>query len=178
MLVPHYAIRLSAAEQQALETLQRAGKTSQQPVRRVNILLLAQAGLSNQAIADQVGTSRNLVQKWRKRFALYEPPPLLAEEEGDPVARLAASQDLPRSGRPRIFPPLARHTVVAVACQGTEGGEFGGFSHYSVRDLGSAGRRAWGNSHHESRHRAADFGGVGAQAPSAALLLDPDGPGV
>jgi DNA-binding NarL/FixJ family response regulator len=70
MLVPHYAIRLSAAEQQAWEALQRAGKTPQQTVRRVTILLLAQAGLSNQAIADEVGTSRNLVQKWRKRFAL------------------------------------------------------------------------------------------------------------
>ena len=76
MLVPHYEIRLSAAEQQALEAWQRAGKTPQQTVRRVSILLLAHEGLSNQAIADQVGTSRNLVQKWRKRFALYEPPPL------------------------------------------------------------------------------------------------------
>jgi len=36
---------------------------------------------------------------------------------------------------PRLFPPLARHTVVAVACQGTDEREFGGFSHYSVRDL-------------------------------------------
>jgi hypothetical protein len=105
MLVPHYEIRLSAAEQQTLEALQRAGKTSQQTVRRVNILLLAHAGRSNQAIADQVGTSRNLVQKWRKRFALYEPPPLVAEEEIDPVARLAAVQDLPRSGRPPEFSP-------------------------------------------------------------------------
>jgi hypothetical protein len=105
MLVPHYEIQLSSAEQQALEALQRAGKTPQQTVRRVTILLLAQAGLSNQAIADQVGTSRNLVQKWRKRFALYEPPPLLAEEESDPVARLAALQDFPRSGRPPAFSP-------------------------------------------------------------------------
>jgi Homeodomain-like domain len=105
MLVPQYAIRLSAAEQQALEALQRAGKTPQQTVRRVTILLLAQAGLSNQAIADQVGTSRNLVQKWRKRFALYEPPPLITEEEVDPVARLGAMQDLPRSGRPPDFSP-------------------------------------------------------------------------
>jgi Homeodomain-like domain len=105
MLLPHYEIQLSAAEQQALETLQRAGKTSQQTVRRVTILLLAQVGLSNQAIADEVGTSRNLVQKWRKRFALYEPPPLLAEEAVDPVARLVALQDLPRSGRPPDFSP-------------------------------------------------------------------------
>jgi hypothetical protein len=105
MLVPHYEIRLSAAEQQALEALQRAGKTPQQTVRRVSILLLAYAGLSNQAIADQVGTSRNLVQKWRKRFAVYEPPPLVAAEEVDPVARLVALQDLPRSGRPLDFSP-------------------------------------------------------------------------
>ena len=105
MLVPHYEIRLSAAEQQAWEALQRAGKTPQQTVRRVSILLLAHAGVSNQAIADQVGTSRNLVQKWRKRFARYEPPPLVAEDEVDPVARLAAVQDLPRSGRPPDFSP-------------------------------------------------------------------------
>ena len=105
MLVPHYEIWLSADERQALEALQRAGKTPQQTVRRVSILLLAHTGLSNQAIADQVGTSRNLVQKWRKRFALYEPPAVLPEEEADPVARLAALQDLPRSGRPPDFSP-------------------------------------------------------------------------
>ena len=105
MLVPQYGIRLSVGEQHALEALLRAGKTPQQTVRRVNILLLAHAGLSNQAIAEQVGTSRNLVQKWRKRFALYEPPPLMAAEEADPGARLAALHDLPRSGRPPEFSP-------------------------------------------------------------------------
>ena len=105
MLVPQYEIQLSMAEQQALAALQRAGKTPQQTVRRVNILLLAHERLSNQAIADQVGTSRNLVQKWRKRFALYEPPPRVAEDEVDPVARLAAVHDLPRSGRPPDFSP-------------------------------------------------------------------------
>jgi Homeodomain-like domain len=105
MLVPQYEIRLSAAEQQALEVRQRAGKTPQQTVRRVSILLLAHAGLSKQAIADQVGTSRNLGQKWRKRLARYEPPPVMTEEELDPVARLAALQDWPRSGRPADFSP-------------------------------------------------------------------------
>ena len=105
MLVPQYEIQLSVSERQALTALQRAGKTPQQTVRRVHILLLADEGLSNQAIANQVGTSRNLVQKWRKRFALYAPPPLIVEEEADPVARLAALQDLPRSGRPPDFSP-------------------------------------------------------------------------
>ena len=105
MLVPQYEIQLSAAEQQALASLQRAGKTPQPTVRRVTILLLAHPGLANQASADQVGTSRNLVQTWRKRFARYAPPPLVAEAESDPVARLAALQDLPRSGRPPDFSP-------------------------------------------------------------------------
>ena len=105
MLVPHYEIRLSVAEQQALTALQRAGKTPQQTVRRVTIVLLAHEGLSNQAIADQVGTSRDLVQKWRKRFARYEPSPVMTKAEADPVARLGALQDLPRSGRPPDFSP-------------------------------------------------------------------------
>ena len=96
---------MSAAEQQALASRQRAGKTPQPTVRRVTILLLAHPGLSNQASADQVGTSRNLGQKWRKRLALSEPPPLVAEAEREPVARLATLQDLPRSGRPPDFSP-------------------------------------------------------------------------
>ena len=105
MLVPHYEVRLSAAEQQALEALQRAGKTPQQTIRRVQIVLLAQQQLPNQAIAEEVGTSRNLVQKWRKRFALWEPSPLVPASEVAPLARLDALMDLPRSGRPPGFSP-------------------------------------------------------------------------
>jgi hypothetical protein len=37
MLLLHYEIQVSAAEQQALEAVQRAGKTPQQTVRRVTI---------------------------------------------------------------------------------------------------------------------------------------------
>ena len=105
MLTPHYEIILSEVEQQQLQGLVRAGETPQQLVLRATIILRAQADVSNQAIADEVGTSRNLVQKWRKRFALSEPPPLMTAEEVDPVARLAALQDLPRSGRPPAFSP-------------------------------------------------------------------------
>jgi hypothetical protein len=105
MLMPQYEIHLSTAEQQALEALRRAGKTPQQTVRRVNIVLLAHEQLSNQAIAYQVGTSRNLVQKWRKRFVLYAPVPPGVAVAVDPLARVAALQDLPRSGRPPDFSP-------------------------------------------------------------------------
>jgi putative transposase len=103
MLTPHYKITLSDAEQQQLQALVRAGKTPQQLAMRATIILRAQDGVPNQQIAEEVGTSRNLVQKWRKRFALYVPPPPLPEEAGDQVARLAALQDLPRSDRPPVF---------------------------------------------------------------------------
>jgi Homeodomain-like domain len=110
MLTPPYEITLSDAEQQRLQALVRAGKTPHQLVTRASSILLAQDGLPNQQIASEVGTSRNLVQKWRKRFARYEPPPLVAEEEVAPVARLAALHDWPRSGRPPAFsPPGAPH---------------------------------------------------------------------
>jgi hypothetical protein len=104
MLTPHYEIILSEIEQQQLQGLVRAGKTPQQLVLRATIIIRAQADVSNQQIADEVGTSRNLVQKWRKRFALYEPP-RVTQGEIEPLARLAALQDLPRSGRPPAFSP-------------------------------------------------------------------------
>ena len=105
MLTPHYEITLSPDEQAHLEALLRAGKTPQQLVTRAAIILLAQEGLPNQQIADAVGTSRNLVQKWRKRFALSLPPPLVPDAEAAPGGRLVALQDLPRSGRPPDFSP-------------------------------------------------------------------------
>lgn len=105
MLTPQYEIILSEIEQQQLQALVRAGKTPQQLVLRATIILHAQTDVSNQEIANAVGTSRNLVQKWRKRFALYEPPPLVAAQEVDRGARLVALHDLPRSGRPPGFSP-------------------------------------------------------------------------
>jgi hypothetical protein len=105
MLTPPYEITLSDAEQQQLQVLVRAGKTPQQRAMPAPIIRLAQDGRPNQQIADEVGTARTLVQKGRNRFALYEPPPPLPDEDVDPGERRAALQDLPRSGRPPVFSP-------------------------------------------------------------------------
>lgn len=105
MVNPLYEIQLSKDEREHLEALLRAGKTPQQIAKRATLILLAHAGLPNQQIAEEVGTSRNLVQKWRKRFALYVPSPSFSAEEETPLARLAALQDLPRPGRPPVFSP-------------------------------------------------------------------------
>jgi hypothetical protein len=74
MLTPHSEINLISAEHAQLEALRRAGKTPQPLATRAALMLLAQDGLPNQQSADAVGTSRNLMQKGRHRFALFVPP--------------------------------------------------------------------------------------------------------
>jgi transposase len=53
------------------------------------MVLLAADGLTNDEIADRLGTTRQIVSKWRKRFVLE---------------RLAGLEDRPRTGRPRTRP--------------------------------------------------------------------------
>jgi hypothetical protein len=106
MLSPHFEIKLSFAERQRLEALLRAGKTEQRVAQRAALILLADGGTNNQQIAHQLETSRNWVQKWRKRFAQYAAPQQPKPgQEPEPLGRLQALEDLPRSGRPAVFSP-------------------------------------------------------------------------
>jgi uncharacterized membrane protein len=72
LLRPRYAIQLSVEERQQIEALLRAGKTQQRVAKRAAAILLADAGMNHQAIAEHLETSRPGVQKWRKRCAPYE----------------------------------------------------------------------------------------------------------
>jgi len=56
-------------------------------------VLLAAQGLPNDIIAARLDTPRQIVSKWRKRFAL---------------ARLPGLEEQPRGGRPTLFPPQRR----------------------------------------------------------------------
>lgn len=62
-------------------------------VQRAKMILLAAQGRENDEIARQLGTRREVVCLWRKRF--FE-------------KRLSGLDELPRPGRPRAFPPRAR----------------------------------------------------------------------
>src|SRR5437870_13894669 len=62
---------------------------------RAKIVLLAAEGLSNEVIASRLDTPRQIVSKWRKRFAL---------------ARLPGLEDEPRGGRPARFSPQRRRS--------------------------------------------------------------------
>jgi transposase len=85
-----YAIELTAAERAELEARARTYTLPYRDVLRAKIVLYAAQGLRNDEIAARLDTRREVVSKWRKRF--YE-------------QRLAGLEELPRTGRPPVFPP-------------------------------------------------------------------------
>lgn len=87
---PEYPIELTTAEQERLEKLVNARKSSQGEVRRAKIVLTTHQhpDWNNQQIARTVGCSDRTVRKWRRRWV-----------ETHSLA------DLPRPGAPRRFSP-------------------------------------------------------------------------
>ena len=83
-----FSIVLSKQERSALEGQARRYTSSYCDVIRAKIVLLAAEGLGNDVIAARLDTPRQIVSKWRKRFALERLPGLEAQ---------------PRGGRPAQF---------------------------------------------------------------------------
>jgi transposase len=88
-----FHIVLTRDEQTELEIRARKYTSPYRDVIRAKIVLLAAQGLSNDAIAARLDTPRQIVSKWRKRFAL---------------ARLPGLEEQPRGGRPALFSPQRR----------------------------------------------------------------------
>ena len=85
-----YRIELSDEEFVVLESMARSYTSPYWQVTRARMVLLAADGLRNDQIAARLDCGRDVVSQWRKRF--FE-------------QRLAGLEDLPRRGRPPIFPP-------------------------------------------------------------------------
>ena len=85
-----YLILLSSSE--AAELQRRAAKYTSPyfQVLRAKMILMAAEGLSNDEIARRLGTRRDVVSMWRKRFF---------------TERLAGLEERARPGRPRTFSP-------------------------------------------------------------------------
>src|SRR5437870_11717118 len=88
-----YLVQLTEAEREALTALARRYTSPYRDVIRAKIVLLAAEGLPNDIIAARLDTPRQIVSKWRKRFAL---------------ARLPGLEEQPRGGRPALFSPQRR----------------------------------------------------------------------
>jgi len=95
-------IVLSPAEEATLVARVAAARTEHRDLLRARIILAAGAGKANAVIADNIGVHVDTVRKWRNRFA----------ERG-----LEGLDDLPRSGRPKVFTDMQAAGVKAMACE-------------------------------------------------------------
>ena len=111
MFTPATRMNLSKNEETALETLARAGTTTQRMARRCRVVLLAAQGTPNRAIARQVGVSRPTVLAVRAAYirggcgssGAGQPPPSLPAQA---ASRFGAPMRLwmrkPQACRPAV----------------------------------------------------------------------------
>ena len=97
-----YRVTLTADERLHLESLTQKGKVSARKVKRAQILLAADQGSADEAIATNVVVGTSTVYRTKQRFV----------EEG--LER--ALSELPRSGAPRKFNVEDEAMLCAVAC--------------------------------------------------------------
>jgi putative transposase len=96
-----YIVDLTAEERDTLVGVIRHGKAAARQVTRARILLKADEGLTDEEIAEEVGTSMATIERTRQRFV----------EEN-----LAALTERPRTGAPPRLDGKAQAHVIAVAC--------------------------------------------------------------
>src|ERR671924_29747 len=90
-----FDVSLSSEERHSLESIARKYTSPYCDVIRAKIILLADEGLGNDVIAARLDTPRQIVSKWRRRFALARLPGLEAQPRGGRKARFS-----PQSHRP------------------------------------------------------------------------------
>jgi hypothetical protein len=88
-----FVISLTSEEERILNERARKYTLPYFNVVRAKMILLAAEDLSNDEIAARLDIGRDVVSQWRKRF--FE-------------LRLPGLDELPRPGRPRVFPPRGR----------------------------------------------------------------------
>jgi transposase-like protein len=88
-----FVISLSSKDRKILEDIARKYTSPYRDVVRAKVVLYAAQGLSNKEIASRIDLPRQIVSKWRKRFA----------EDG-----FEGLEERSRQGRPRLFSPRHR----------------------------------------------------------------------
>ena len=112
-------IVLTGEEKRGLESLANSRTAPYRKVQRARLILLAAEGMTNTAIAQEVGLQRSMVVQWRQRFI------------GE---RMAGLEDRPRPGKPRQYSDADRLRVIETACTQKPVAE----THWSVRTLAKA----------------------------------------
>lgn len=111
-------IDLNERERKQLQKLAAGRRTSVRLAQRAKIILLAAEGKANKEIAEEVGCSRQLAGRWRKRYA---------EKGLEGIAK-----DAPRSGRKATERDRVARRIVRTATQKKPPEPY---THWSVRML-------------------------------------------
>lgn len=116
------SIPVSASQRALLERLARAQSTPQSLVRRARTILLAAEGERNQHIAEQLGSDRLQVRRWRRRWSeavgrLDALEAAGAAQSAPMEALVEVLSDRPRSGCPPTFSAEQICQIVALACE-------------------------------------------------------------
>lgn len=109
-------IELTKDECKELEGLTRRRKTAQQLALRARIILECAKGLQNQVVSERLGVSKQMVCRWRVRFA---------------TERLNGLYDEPRPGTPKKISDAMVEKVVTETLEKTPRGE----THWSTRSM-------------------------------------------
>jgi transposase len=96
-----FVIVLTAAEEAVLTARASSGRTEHRDRVRARIVLAAAAGVSNAAIAAQLGLCVDTARRWRRQFC---------------ARRMDGLTDRARSGRPHRFTPVQVAAITALAC--------------------------------------------------------------
>jgi len=117
-------IRLTERQRTTLEQIVRRAQSPQCMVLRSKIILMADDGLRNQPIADDLGVHVQTPRRWRKRWA--KSAERLAVADGkmtDKELRQLIEEvlsDQPRSGTPATFTAEQICQIVAISCEPPE----------------------------------------------------------
>ncbi len=132
-------IQLTPQQRLLLDHLARREHSSQQLLRRLQIVRLAAAGLTNNEITRQLNLHRETVRIWRARWAEAAPCLEAAEAEGATEAQLQTVveglfADDPRPGAPATFSPEALAQIMALACEDPQATSLP-ISHWTPQEL-------------------------------------------
>lgn len=112
-----FIVSLSDENRQALQIYVNTGSHSARSIKRARILLLADQGVNDPAIARQIGTCQATVFNIRRRYCTEGVKAVLHEK--------------PRSGAPRKFSGRDEANLTVLACSNPPGG----YQRWTVRLL-------------------------------------------
>ena len=114
-------INLTRRQQHILEKIARRGSSSQQLVRRVQIILEVAQGKQNQQVARVLGIHRETVRQWRERWLRAGERLSAAELSADDKQLMQLIElvlaDEPRPGTPAHFSLAEIVEILAIACE-------------------------------------------------------------